>query len=50
VEELRQYLSAKFAKWQLPDSIVFVEAIPRTSVGKFKKTELRQLFAEWKWE
>ncbi len=50
VEELRQYLAATFAKWQLPDSIVFVEAIPRTSVGKFKKIELRQQFAQWKWE
>jgi fatty-acyl-CoA synthase len=49
-EELRQFLSASFAKWQLPDAIVFVEAIPRTSVGKFKKIELRQQFADWKWE
>jgi len=49
-EELRQHLAATFAKWQLPDSIVFVEAIPRTSVGKFKKTELRQQFANWDWK
>jgi len=49
-EELRQFLSASFAKWQLPDAIVFVEAIPRTSVGKFKKIELREQFSNWKWE
>ncbi len=49
-EELREFLGKCFAKWQLPDSIVFVEAIPRTSVGKFKKTELRQQFENWKWE
>ena len=49
-EELRQFLGACFAKWQLPDAIVFVEAIPRTSVGKFKKIELRERFANWKWE
>jgi fatty-acyl-CoA synthase len=49
-EELRGFLAVRFAKWQLPDSIVFVEAIPRTSVGKFKKMELRQQFANWKWE
>jgi len=49
-EELRQFLAATFAKWQLPDSIVFVEVIPRTSVGKFKKIELRQQFANWKWD
>jgi fatty-acyl-CoA synthase len=49
-EELRAFLAGKFAKWQLPDAFVFVEAIPRTSVGKFKKTALRELFAGWKWE
>jgi fatty-acyl-CoA synthase len=49
-EELRAFLAVKFAKWQLPDAFVFVDAIPRTSVGKFKKTELRERFADWKWE
>jgi fatty-acyl-CoA synthase len=49
-EELRGFLAAKFAKWQLPDGFVFVEAIPRTSVGKFKKIALREQFADWKWE
>jgi fatty-acyl-CoA synthase len=49
-EELRQFLGACFAKWQLPDAFVFVDAIPRTSVGKFKKLELRQRFANWKWD
>ena len=49
-EELRAFLAAKFAKWQLPDAFVFVEAIPRTSVGKFKKMALREQFADWKWE
>ena len=48
--ELREFLSHDFAKWQLPDAIVFIEAIPRTSVGKFKKTELRERYANWKWE
>jgi acyl-CoA synthetase (AMP-forming)/AMP-acid ligase II len=49
-DELRAFLAGKFAKWQLPDAFVFVEAIPRTSVGKFKKTALREQFADWKWE
>lgn len=48
--ELREFLSAKFAKWQLPDGFVFTTEIPRTSVGKFKKTALRGQFADWKWE
>jgi len=41
-DELRQHLSQHFAKWQLPDRFEFVDAIPRTATGKFKKTELRE--------
>jgi fatty-acyl-CoA synthase len=43
-DELRDHLSKQFAKWQLPDRFEFVEAIPRTATGKFKKTELREQF------
>jgi len=43
-EELRKHLSGDFAKWQLPDRIEFITAIPRTATGKFKKTELRDRF------
>src|SRR5271157_1233047 len=46
-EELRTFLAQTFAKWQLPDAFVFLEALPRTSVGKFKKTALREQFANW---
>jgi fatty-acyl-CoA synthase len=49
-EELRAFLALSFAKWQLPDAFVFVSEIPRTSVGKFKKTALRDQFANWNWE
>jgi fatty-acyl-CoA synthase len=49
-EELRAYLAKTFAKWQLPDAFVFMSEIPRTSVGKFKKTALREQFANWRWE
>jgi fatty-acyl-CoA synthase len=49
-EELRAFLAKSFAKWQLPDAFVFIDAIPRTSVGKFKKLALREQFADWKWE
>lgn len=48
--ELREFLGTSFAKWQLPDAFVFVETIPRTSVGKFKKMELRERFADWEWK
>jgi acyl-CoA synthetase (AMP-forming)/AMP-acid ligase II len=45
-EDLRDHLSQHFAKWQLPDRFEFVEAIPRTATGKFKKTELREQFVK----
>ncbi len=47
--ELRAFLGAKFAKWQLPDDFVFVHDLPHTSTGKLLKTELRKKYAEWKW-
>ena len=46
-EEFRAFLSSNFAKWQIPDGFVFVDAIPRTSAGKFKKRELRERFKNW---
>ena len=48
-DELRAFLAPKFAKFWLPDAFVFVDAIPRTSAGKFKKTALREQFAGWTW-
>ena len=38
---LRDWLATKLARWQVPDRILFLEAIPRTGVGKFLKRELR---------
>ncbi len=40
-EDLMAYLKPQFAKWWLPDDIVFLEEIPKTSVGKFLKRSLR---------
>ncbi len=42
-EDIISHLSAKFAKWQLPEAVLFVEAIPKTSVGKFNKKEIRSV-------
>jgi fatty-acyl-CoA synthase len=47
--ELRTHLAERFSSWQLPDAIVFVPEIPRTSVGKFQKSRLREMFAGWEW-
>jgi acyl-CoA synthetase (AMP-forming)/AMP-acid ligase II len=44
--ELVDYLRPSFAKWWLPDAVEFVEAIPRTSAGKFRKSALRDRFRE----
>jgi fatty-acyl-CoA synthase len=44
-DELRDFLAPNFAKWWLPDRFEFVAEIPKTSVGKFRKTELREMFA-----
>ncbi|AYK05523.1 long-chain fatty acid--CoA ligase [Brevibacillus laterosporus] len=41
-EELLAYLKPKFAKWWLPDDVLFVKEIPKTSVGKFLKRALRE--------
>jgi fatty-acyl-CoA synthase len=38
-------LGQGFAKWQLPDRYEVVDAIPRTSTGKFWKLKLRERFA-----
>ena len=48
-DDLRAFLTGQFAKWQLPDAFVFVNEIPRTSVGKFLKVKLREQYADWKW-
>ena len=43
-EELRDWLTQHLAHWQIPDRILFLDAIPRTGVGKFLKRELRTRF------
>lgn len=40
-QELIDFISPQFAKWWLPDEIIFMDNIPKTSVGKFLKRELR---------
>jgi fatty-acyl-CoA synthase len=45
-EELRDHLGKEFAKWQLPDAWAFIEAVPRTSVGKFDKKVIRRWYGE----
>jgi fatty-acyl-CoA synthase len=43
-EALREHLLAQFPKWMVPDDYAFVDALPKTSTGKFLKTKLREDF------
>jgi fatty-acyl-CoA synthase len=45
-EELLNFLRNQFAKWWIPDDVVFVDEVPKTSVGKFLKRELRETYRE----
>jgi acyl-CoA synthetase (AMP-forming)/AMP-acid ligase II len=45
-QQLRDYLAQTFAKWQLPDAWTFIEAVPRTSVGKFDKKVIRRWYGD----
>ena len=45
-EELVDFLQGRVARWWLPDRWAFVDAIPKTSVGKFDKKVLRADHAE----
>jgi fatty-acyl-CoA synthase len=40
----RAAAAAHFAKWQLPERYEFIDAVPRTSTGKFWKLKLRERF------
>src|SRR4051794_5915703 len=46
-EEVLAYLAERLSKWQLPDDVVFIDEVPKTSVGKFSKKTLRDKFAEY---
>jgi len=47
-DEILEFLSTRVAKWWLPDDVVFIEAVPKTSVGKFNKRALREQFRDYK--
>jgi fatty-acyl-CoA synthase len=46
-DELKAFLAPSFSKFWLPDAFEFIDAIPRTSAGKFKKSELRERFKDY---
>jgi fatty-acyl-CoA synthase len=46
-DELLGYLDGRVAKWWLPDDVVFIDEVPKTSVGKFSKKDLRVRFGDY---
>jgi fatty-acyl-CoA synthase len=46
--EVLDHLRPRVARWWLPDGVVVVDAIPKTSVGKFDKKVLRERFQGWR--
>ena len=47
LEELHAHMAEHFAKWQLPDDLVWVEALPLTATGKVSKLTLRKQFEDY---
>ncbi len=47
-EELLKFYEGKTAKWQIPDDVVFVEAIPLGATGKMLKTRLRESLKDYR--
>jgi fatty-acyl-CoA synthase len=47
-EEILDHLRPLVAKWWLPDAVEFIDEVPKTSVGKFSKKDLRTRFADYR--
>jgi fatty-acyl-CoA synthase len=43
--EVLAFLEGKIAKWQMPKGVVWIDEVPKTSVGKFSKKTLRDEYA-----
>ena len=50
IEDIRTSLASEFASYQIPNSFIIVDVVPKTSVGKFDKKEMRRLYAEGVWK
>jgi fatty-acyl-CoA synthase len=50
LDDLREHLTQRVAKWWLPDELAIVEEVPKTSVGKFDKKVLRRQLEEGRLE
>jgi fatty-acyl-CoA synthase len=48
--ELREFLDGQVPRWQLPERWSFIAEVPKTSVGKFAKTRIRDAYANGDYE
>ncbi|MGB6456515.1 MAG: long-chain fatty acid--CoA ligase [Streptosporangiaceae bacterium] len=48
--ELRAFLAERVPRWQLPERWSFIAEVPKTSVGKFAKTRMRDAYASGEYE
>jgi fatty-acyl-CoA synthase len=46
-EEILEHVRPLVARWWVPDAVEFIDEVPKTSVGKFSKKDLRSRFAEY---
>lgn len=46
-EELLAFYEGKAAKWQIPDDVIFMDAIPMGATGKMQKSKLRELLKDY---
>jgi fatty-acyl-CoA synthase len=44
--ELRDFLAGQLPRWQLPERWCFIVEVPKTGVGKFAKTRIREAYAQ----
>jgi fatty-acyl-CoA synthase len=48
-KDIQDHLGKTFVKWMIPEAVEFVDALPKTSTGKFLKTRLRDQYKNWQW-
>jgi fatty-acyl-CoA synthase len=48
--DLREFLAGRVPRWQLPERWSFIAEVPKTSVGKFAKTKIRDSYARGDYE
>jgi fatty-acyl-CoA synthase len=46
-EELLAFFEGKTAKWQIPDDVIFIDAIPLGATGKMQKVKLRETLKDY---